>query len=98
MGRTSLRQIDCGIRVYDKLVVVCSERSLQSDAVLSEIERALQRDDKEGRHILFPIRIDNCVLSEKWQRERKADVIDKVMATLPDRTRTCRSTKRSLAS
>jgi len=78
MGRPVWGQIDRGIRIYDKLVVVCSENSLQSGPVLREIERALQREDREGTHVLFPIRIDDYIF-DHWQHERKADVIAKVV-------------------
>ncbi len=71
-------EIDRGIGTYDKLIVICSESSLQSPAVLREIERALQREDRERKNILFPIRIDNYVF-DKWEHERKADVIKKVV-------------------
>jgi hypothetical protein len=78
MGRKVWGQIDQSIRIYDKLVVVCSKNSLQSSPVLREIERALQREDREGTDVLFPIRIDNHIF-EHWQHPRKADVIAKVV-------------------
>ncbi len=77
-GKSVWGEIDRSIKVYDKLVVVCSEHSLQSHAVQREIERALQREDREGKHILFPLRLDNY-LFEEWEHERKADVISKVV-------------------
>lgn len=52
-GKTVWREIDRSIKVYDKLVV-CSENSLQSDPVNREIERALNREDKQGKGILVP--------------------------------------------
>lgn len=71
-------EIDRGIKTYDKLVVVCSQNSLQSPAVLREIERALQREDKEKNQVLFPIRIDDYIF-DGWENERKADVVRKVV-------------------
>jgi hypothetical protein len=71
-------EIDRSIKVYDKLVVVCSENSLQSGPVNREIERALVREDKEGKGILFPIRIDDYIF-DTWEHERKADVVRKVV-------------------
>lgn len=71
-------EIDRSIRMYDKLVVICSKFSLQSGPVLREIERALQREDKEGRNVLFPIRIDDYLFDE-WENPRKADVVAKVV-------------------
>lgn len=77
-GKSAWGEIDSGIKLYDKLVVVCSEHSLQSGPVQREIERALQREDREGKHVLFPIRLDNY-LFEYWEHERKADVLTKVV-------------------
>ncbi|MGA3325515.1 MAG: toll/interleukin-1 receptor domain-containing protein [Terriglobia bacterium] len=70
-------EIDTAIRHYDKLVVICSEHSLQSQPVIREIERALQKEDREHRNVLFPIRIDDY-LFDKWEHPRKADVVSKV--------------------
>ncbi len=77
-GKTVWGEIDRGIKIYDKLMVVCSENSLQSEPVIREIERALQREDKEHKNILFPIRIDNYIF-DKWEHERKVDVVNKVV-------------------
>jgi uncharacterized protein YjbI with pentapeptide repeats len=76
-------EIDRATKLYDKLVVLCSEQSLQSGPVLREIERALQREDREKKNILFPIRIDNY-LFEKWEHPRKADVVSKVAGDFRD--------------
>jgi hypothetical protein len=77
-GESVWGEIDRAIKIYDKLVVVCSQNSLQSGPVLREIERALQREDREYKNILFPITIDDYVFDE-WKHERKADVLAKVV-------------------
>ena len=71
-------EIDTAIRHYDKLVVICSQHSLQSQPVIREIERALQKEDREHRNVLFPIRIDDYLFDE-WDHPRKADVVSKVI-------------------
>jgi len=71
-------EIDRATKRYDRLVVLCSERSLQSKPVLREIERALQREDRENKNVLFPVRLDDY-LFEKWEHPRKADVVSKVV-------------------
>jgi hypothetical protein len=43
-GESIWGEIDRSIKIYDKLVVVCSENSLQSVPVQREIERALNRE------------------------------------------------------
>ena len=71
-------EIDRSIKVYDKLIVVCSKHSLQSVPVQREMERALNREDHEHKNILFPIRIDNYFI-DCWEHRRKADVLEKVV-------------------
>jgi hypothetical protein len=80
-GKALMRSIDEAVRVYDKLVVICSEQSLNSPAVSSEIERALQKEDelaRQGKYseVLFPIRLDNYIFTG-WNHHRKADVLAK---------------------
>jgi hypothetical protein len=80
-GKTLMRSIDEAVRVYDKLIVICSEQSLNSPAVIREIERALQKEDvvaREGKEaeVLFPIRLDDYIFTG-WQHHRKADVVAK---------------------
>ena len=77
-GKSMWGEIDKSIRVHDRVVVVCSERSLQSAPVLREIERALRREDAEGKDVLFPIRIDDYIFT-KWQHPRKDDVTSKIV-------------------
>lgn len=77
-GESVWGEIGRGIKRSDKVVVVCSKNSLQSSPVLREIERTLNREDREGKNILFPIRIDNY-LFECWEHQRKADVVSKVV-------------------
>lgn len=80
-GKTLMRSIDEAVRIYDKLIVVCSEQSLNSPAIVREIERALQKEDslaREGKdnEVLFPIRLDDYIF-DVWEHYRKADVTAK---------------------
>ena len=58
-------------------MVICSEQSLENQPVIREIEHALQKEDREHRNVLFPIRIDDYLFDE-WDHARKADVVSKV--------------------
>jgi len=87
-GRDLISDVDEAIRANDKLVVICSRASLQSPAVLREIERALQKEDqllRDGspQDVLFPIRLDQYVLAG-WEHPRKADVIAKNIGDFRD--------------
>lgn len=80
-GANLMRSIDQAIQAFDKVMVVCSEQSLQAPVVLREIERALQKEDELTRQgkdsdVLFPVRLDDYVLNE-WDHHRKADVNEK---------------------
>lgn len=77
-GKSVWGEIDQGIKLYDKLLVICSKNSLVSGPVLREIERALNREDKEGKDVLFPVTIDSYIF-DGWEHPRKADVLSKVV-------------------
>lgn len=50
-------EIEDAIRMHDKLLLVLSENSVQSDWVRSEVEGALRREARESRTLLFPVRL-----------------------------------------
>ena len=62
IGEEFRQRIDTAIRVHDKLMLVLSEQSLASDWVEAEVEAALDREGREKRIVLFPIRLDDAVL------------------------------------
>lgn len=54
--------IDRAIQSYDKLLLVLSEHSIDSDWVEKEVETALEEERKRKTTILFPIRLDLAVM------------------------------------
>ncbi len=52
-------RIDESIRIHDKLVIILSANSVNSDWVETEVESAMERERKEGKDVLFPIAIDD---------------------------------------
>ncbi len=56
-GQKSYEQIDEAIRIHDKLLLVLSEASMESEWVKTEIRRARRREVLEKRQVLFPIRL-----------------------------------------
>ena len=89
-GRPLWQAIDSAIRRNDKLILIASKHSLNSPAVIREINRALNREDERRRKIadgdtsvdpdvLFPVAIDRYIFDE-WDHHRKADVLDKKVA------------------
>lgn len=60
--------VDESIRIYDKLLLILSKYSVESQWVEQEVETALERERREKKTILFPIRIDDTVMKiqEGW--------------------------------
>lgn len=60
--------IDESIRIHDKLLLVLSRDSIRSQWVEKEVVTAFERERRENRIVLFPIRLDNEVLetNEAW--------------------------------
>jgi hypothetical protein len=54
--------IDVSIQVYDRLLLILSEHSVQSRWVQKEVETAFEKEGKENRIMLFPVRIDEAVM------------------------------------
>lgn len=54
--------LDEGVRHHDKLLVVISKNSLNSQWVEQEVETALERERQTGSTVIFPIRIDGSVM------------------------------------
>lgn len=61
-------RIDESIRIHDKLLLVLSRNSINSAWVEKEVETAFEREQREKRTVLFPIRLDDEVMetSEAW--------------------------------
>lgn len=68
--------IDESIDSYDKILIILSENSIKSNWVEHEIEKALEKEIKKSHPVLFPIKIDEAVMSintgwpAKIKRER----------------------------
>jgi hypothetical protein len=66
-GRKIHEQIDEAIRVYDKLLLVLSEASMDSNWVANEIRAAFKQQEATGRRMLFPIRLVPYETLRDWQ-------------------------------
>jgi hypothetical protein len=62
IGDKTRIRIDESIRLHDKLLLVLSKYSVASDWVEQEVETALDRERREKRTVLFPIRLDDTVM------------------------------------
>ena len=58
-------RIDETIRLYNKLLLVLSKTSVASQWVEQEVETALAREHQQKTTILFPVKIDNTVMTQE---------------------------------
>lgn len=66
-GEKLNEQIDRAIQVFDRLLLVLSENSLQSEWVMTEIRKARKAEIREKRQKLFPIRLVSFVDLQNWE-------------------------------
>ena len=64
-------RIDETIRMFDKLLLVLSQHSIASNWVAYEVERALDKEPQGIPNVLFPIRIDDTILTcnTQWAQD-----------------------------
>jgi|GEM_PF-1273247 len=61
-------QINEAIKLHDKLVFVASEQSVQRPEVVREILEAIEQERKTEQQKLFPLRLDDFILSKEALR------------------------------
>jgi uncharacterized protein YjbI with pentapeptide repeats len=71
IGAKTWDAIDNAIRLIDKLLVILSEASIASDWVEDEVNKAYAEERDRNETVLFPIRIDDTVMTtpEPWARK-----------------------------
>lgn len=62
IGDKIRQRIDESIRMYDKLLLILSENSINSTWVEKEVETAFGKEQRNKHLILFPIRLDSRVM------------------------------------
>jgi hypothetical protein len=66
-GRKVHEQIDQAIRRHERLLLILSTYSMQSEWVKTEIAQARQREVLEKRQMLFPVRLVSFEALRDWQ-------------------------------
>ncbi|PWU11312.1 MAG: hypothetical protein C5B51_02905 [Terriglobia bacterium] len=62
IGDRFQERIEESVHLYDKVMIILSEAAVQSHWVEREVNAAREREDRENRTVLFPIRIDDAVM------------------------------------
>jgi hypothetical protein len=68
IGDEFRQRIDESIRVYDKLIVILSQYSVESSWVEYEVNKALKKEQAQGKPVLFPLKLDEIIMEtpEAW--------------------------------
>lgn len=79
IGETIEESIEQAIQVYDKLLLILSEHSIGRAWVRHEFARAVNKEKRDKRIVLYPLRIDDAVFdtTEQWAYDlRKRHISD----------------------
>jgi hypothetical protein len=66
-GKKIHEQIDEAIRLHDKLLLILSPHSMESEWVKTEIAKARKRELRDQRRVLFPIRLAPFETLRDWE-------------------------------
>jgi TIR domain len=66
-GKKIHEQIDGAIRRYDRLLLILSRHSMESEWVRTEIAKARKREVREKRRMLFPVRLVDFEALQDWE-------------------------------
>ena len=66
-GKKLHEEIHKVIAIFDKLIVVLSENSINSEWVRTEIRRARKRELQENTRILFPVSLVPMKVLNNWE-------------------------------
>jgi hypothetical protein len=91
-GDDIYHEVDRGIRLWDKMLLCCSESSLKSWWVDNEIGTAFEKEqqltkDREAKvQVLVPLNLDGYLFSDKWKSGYQAQVRRRLAADFTDST------------
>jgi TIR domain/Pentapeptide repeats (8 copies) len=66
-GKKIHEQIDAAIRMHEKLLLILSTNSMNSEWVKTEIRKARKRERTEKKRVLFPVRLVSYEAIRDWE-------------------------------
>lgn len=85
-GDDIFEEVDRGIKLWDKVLLCCSEASMKSWWVDNEVlsvfdkERLLFEERRQKVLALIPLDLDGFIFSDRWQRGYKKQVLARLAA------------------
>lgn len=89
-GDDIYEQVDRGIRLWDKVLLCCSESSLKSWWVDSEINKAFKKErhlmEERGKKVLslIPLNLDGYLFSDEWYNPKKDEILTRLAPDFTD--------------
>jgi uncharacterized protein YjbI with pentapeptide repeats len=62
IGDKFRHRIDEAIHVHERLLLILSDNSVSSEWVEKEVETAFEKEQREKRTVLFPVRLDDAIM------------------------------------
>ncbi len=78
-GDRILDVVSDALRLHDRILLCCSETSLNSWWVKDEIRKAMERERREDRDIIIPLMVDRYLL-DGWEDGLAADLRSRLAA------------------
>lgn len=83
---STMRRVD----QYDRIILICSKRSLDRNGVQYELEKTIDREARDGgQSYLIPIALDDFIFDD-WKPEKqwlRDEILNRVVADFRDRDR-----------
>ena len=66
-GKKINEQVERAINIHDRVLLILSAYAIESRWVKTEIAKARQREIRENRRVLFPLRLVEYQVLQNWQ-------------------------------
>lgn len=66
-GEKLHEQLERAIQLHDRLLIILSEHSMQSEWVMTELRKARKQETQQKRRKLFPIRLAGIDAIREWE-------------------------------